>query len=427
MSLEATIIVLDNSHYSLNGDYAPTRLEAQSDAVHVLFNAKVRANPENEVGLMVMAGKGPEVLTTLTQDEGKLIAAMHEIKRGGQVDLQTGIQVAQLALKHRQNKNQRQRIIAFVGSPIKDSQASLVKLGKKLKKNNVALDIVSFGTSSDATTEIDLSIPSLSGPSTSNTAETTANASSPSSPETNDTKLQALIEAVSSSDNSHFLQVDPGPHLLSEKIMQSAIVRGDGSDDLDMGSGGAGGGAGGSAGGDADEFGVDPNLDPELAMALRMSLQEEQARQAAAAAASGSTPIPPSTVTSSSTAAAAQAEPVPEGVSTQISDPTGGASIPTNPLESASGRETVKVEDVDISGDGMLTGEDDEGDLDEDEELRRALLLSQGGADDDDDVDMLGDGEHDDGDEDEDEDIARAIALSMQDAENQRQEDESKK
>lgn len=83
----------------------------------------------------------------MTQDEGKLIAAMHEIKRGGQVDLQTGIQVAQvskdaaslasrklilvylqLALKHRQNKNQRQRIIAFVGSPVKDSQASLVKV-----------------------------------------------------------------------------------------------------------------------------------------------------------------------------------------------------------------------------------------------------------------------------------------------------------
>ncbi|GAA5963233.1 hypothetical protein JCM3765_005767 [Sporobolomyces pararoseus] len=422
MSLEATIIVLDNSHYSLNGDYAPTRLEAQSDAVHVLFNSKVRANPENEVGLMVMAGKGPEVLTTLTQDEGKLIAAMHEIKRGGQVDLQTGIQVAQLALKHRQNKNQRQRIIAFVGSPIKDSQASLVKLGKKLKKNNVALDIVSFGTSSDAASEIDLSIPSLSGPS----ASTSTSTSTETTPETNETKLQALIGAVSSSDNSHFLQVEPGPHLLSEKIMQSAIVRGEGNDDGDMGGSGGAGGAGG--GGDADEFGVDPNLDPELAMALRMSLQEEQARQAAAAAASGSgsAPAAPSTTTSSTTAAA-KSEPVPEGVSTQISDPTGGASIPSNPTDSSA----VKIEDVDISGagahdevEGMLTGEDDD-DLDEDEELRRALLLSQGG--DDDDVDMLGeDGDHD-GDDDEDEDIARAIALSMQDAENQRQEDEAKK
>ena len=52
---------------------------------------------------------------------------------------------SQLALKHRENKNQRQRIVAFVGSPIADPEESLVKLGKKLKKNNVAVDIINFG------------------------------------------------------------------------------------------------------------------------------------------------------------------------------------------------------------------------------------------------------------------------------------------
>ncbi|GAA5937257.1 proteasome regulatory particle base subunit RPN10 [Sporobolomyces koalae] len=388
MSLEATIIILDNSHHSLNGDYAPTRLEAQSDAVHVLFNSKVRANPENEVGLMVMAGKGPEVLTTLTQDEGKLIAAMHDMKRGGNVDLQTGIQVAQLALKHRQNKNQRQRIIAFVGSPIPDSQASLVKLGKKLKKNNVALDIIAFGTS---TSEVDLTIPTL-------TASTSTSFTTSTPSETNETKLTALVEATSSSDNSHFLHVEPGPHLLSEKIMQSAIARGnDDEDDMSGISGGVGGSAG--AGGQADEFGVDPNLDPELAMALRMSLQEEQARQAAA----------------NQSAATSSDSTVPEGVSTRITDPTGGASIPTNVHEGA-----VKTEDQPDHVIAEVDDDEDDEDVDEDEELRRALLLSQGGDEggEIEDVDMVGDeGDMDhDAEDDEDEDIARAIALSMQDA-----------
>lgn len=88
------------------------------------------------------------MLVTPTQDEGKLIAALHETKQGGDADLNTGIQVAQvwlrrpwpiltiqltrkiiqLALKHRQNKNQRQRIIVFVGSPISASTALLVKV-----------------------------------------------------------------------------------------------------------------------------------------------------------------------------------------------------------------------------------------------------------------------------------------------------------
>lgn len=34
---------------------------------------------------------------------------------GGEINLAAGIQVAQLALKHRQNKKQQQRIIVFVG------------------------------------------------------------------------------------------------------------------------------------------------------------------------------------------------------------------------------------------------------------------------------------------------------------------------
>lgn len=51
-----------------------------------------------------------------------------------------------LALKHRQNKNQRQRVIVFVGSPLSSSSATeLVKLGKKMKKNNVAVDVINFG------------------------------------------------------------------------------------------------------------------------------------------------------------------------------------------------------------------------------------------------------------------------------------------
>lgn len=145
MVLEATMIVLDNSEWMRNGDYTPTRWEAQADAVSMIFDAKTNSNPESEVGLMTMAGKSPEVLATLTQDMGKILAALHRSKIVGNADVATGINVASLALKHRQNKNQRQRVIVFVGSPVAQSEDDLVKLGKKLKKNNIAVDIVNFG------------------------------------------------------------------------------------------------------------------------------------------------------------------------------------------------------------------------------------------------------------------------------------------
>ena len=49
-----------------------------------------------------------------------------------------------LALKHRQNKSQRQRVVVFAGSPVAEDEETLVRLGKKLKKNNVAVDVVAF-------------------------------------------------------------------------------------------------------------------------------------------------------------------------------------------------------------------------------------------------------------------------------------------
>ncbi|KAF9365065.1 hypothetical protein BGX34_011554 [Mortierella sp. NVP85] len=240
MVLEASILVLDNSEWMRNGDYTPTRLEAQADAVNLIFGAKTQSNPENTVSLMTMAGKSPKVLVTFTSDIGKIISALHKVSIGGQVSFTTSVQIAQLALKHRQNKNQRQRVIVFVGSPVEEDERTLVKLAKKLKKNNIAVDVINFGEEAE-----------------------------------NTSKLEAFVAAVNNSDNSNLVTVPPGPHLLSDVLVSSAIVAGeDGQAPAFV-----------STGGGSYEFGVDPNLDPELALALRISLEEERARQEAASGA----------------------------------------------------------------------------------------------------------------------------------------------
>lgn len=234
MVLEATMIAIDNSEFTRNGDYPTTRFEAQLDVVDMLFQAKVNSNPENTVGLLAISGDGPQVLSTLTTDYGKILSGVHETKIHGRLHLATGLQVAALALKHRQNKVQHQRIIAFVGSPILDTERDLEKLAKKLKKNNVAVDIINYGEESD-----------------------------------NSDILDTFISAVNSHDNSHLLTVPPGERLLYEAVASSPIVAGE--------DGAPEGGFGGEGGFD---FGSDPNMDPDLALALRLSLEEEQARQA---------------------------------------------------------------------------------------------------------------------------------------------------
>ena len=92
----------------------------------------------------------PEVLVTHTKELGQILEAVHQTSTnlGRTASIPTAIAIAQLALKHRQNKNLRQRVIVFVGSPLDDAspeaERALVRLAKKLKKNNVALDVVAF-------------------------------------------------------------------------------------------------------------------------------------------------------------------------------------------------------------------------------------------------------------------------------------------
>ncbi|KAF2724434.1 hypothetical protein K431DRAFT_281862 [Polychaeton citri CBS 116435] len=245
MVLEATMIIVDNSESSRNGDYVPSRWDAQADAVNLIFHSKTQANPESSVGLMSMGGSGPEVLTTLTTNPGKVLDGLHRTPVKGESHLYTAIMIASLALKHRQNKSQRQRIIAFTCSPIADSQPQLTKLAKRMKKNNTSVDIIAFGDLTDD----------------------------------NIGKLNAFNEAVKGGDGSHLEVIHPGPNLLSDSIVASPILAGEGGG---AGAAGAGvngsGGEGGGAGGDF-EFGVDPSMDPELALALRMSFEEEKARQ----------------------------------------------------------------------------------------------------------------------------------------------------
>ena len=97
-----------------NGDFAPTRHESQQDAANLVVGAKMQQNPESSVGVLTMAstgrGAGARVLVSPTDDMGNILNSLHNASVGGQLNFVEGVQVAQLALKHRRNKNGAQRI-----------------------------------------------------------------------------------------------------------------------------------------------------------------------------------------------------------------------------------------------------------------------------------------------------------------------------
>jgi len=231
MVLESTMVCVDNSDFMRNGDFVPTRLQAQQDAVNLICHSKTRSNPENNVGLMTMTST--EVLVTLTSDIGRIFTKLHSVQPTGNIRFVSGIRVAHLALKHRQGKNHKMRIIAFIGSPVEEDEKELTRLAKRLKKEKVNIDVVNFGE--DAV---------------------------------NTDKLTTFINTINGKDGtgSHLVTVSQGP-MLSDALVTSPIVVGE------DGSGAVPGGMQGF------EFGVDPNEDPELALALRVSMEEQRARQ----------------------------------------------------------------------------------------------------------------------------------------------------
>lgn len=290
MVLEAVMICIDNSDYTRNGDYAPSRFESQADAVNLVCGTKTQQHPENSVGFLASAGDRVEVLLTPSSDLGRMIAELGKVRQGGHADLLRAIQTAQLALKHRQNKNQKQRIIAFVGSPVFASEKELETLGKNLKKNSVALDIVSFG-------EVEENAP----------------------------KLEKLLSAVNSNDTSHMIEVPVGPKLLSDVLLSSVIINPDGGEM----------GVGGGEGGDGFGFGINPNDDPELALALRISMEEERARQQQQQQAEGGAAAPAPTA----------AEPAPAASAPAPAAAAAGGSLPT--ATDAAVLEAMGMEDMD--------------------------------------------------------------------------------
>jgi 26S proteasome regulatory subunit N10 len=131
----------------------------------------------------------------------------------------------------------------FTCSPIDEDEKDLIKLSKRMKKNAINIDIISFGELGEDTTR----------------------------------KLEKFSEACQSTEGSYLAVIQPSSNLLSDSLVTTPILGGDGSSG-DAGAGGSSG-EGGDAGGGSFEFGVDPSVDPELALALRMSYEEEKARQ----------------------------------------------------------------------------------------------------------------------------------------------------
>jgi 26S proteasome regulatory subunit N10 len=333
---EQCVICIDNSEWMRNGDYNPTRMMAQQEAANLLCGRKTQSNPETTLAILSMAGSAPSVQVALTNDLGKLLSTLSQIKISGEINFSASVKVAQLVLKRRSSEqSSNKRIVAFIGSPLKETKEELEKLGLRLKKNNIAVDVVNFGEH-----------------------------------EQNTEKLEAFINSVNNNDNSHLVTIPPGPHILADMLLSSPII---------SFGGGAAAGEGGISGGEGDfEFGFDPSLDPELAMVLRLSMEEENRRQerlrqeqsAASAGTSGAPSVTATTPTTTTTTTASTAQSADEDVEMDDDEALKQAIAMSLAESETQGKTTISqppTSTISSTGDEM----------DEDEALKLALEMSK--------------------------------------------------
>ena len=327
---EQCMICIDNSEWMRNGDYAPTRLDAQLEAANLICGSKTQSNPETTIGVLTMGDSNPSVKVAPTTDLGKLLSSLSSVSVGGDTHFSKALQIAYLVLKNRapEQGTPNRRLVIFVGSPIEENKDDLVKLGLRMKKNGVACDVINFGEVHE------------------NTA-----------------KLEAFISSVNRDDNSRMETIPPGPHILSDMLLSSPIV-GMGGAGVSSSPSGTGGAATGGEGGGDFEFGVDPSLDPELAMAIRLSLEEEKRRQEREKQSSGTSSTEQQPAGSSSTTESTSALPT-----TAASEPTDDDDIEMEDDEALEKALLLSKQEA-----GMADEEEEE--MDEDAALEAALRMS---------------------------------------------------
>jgi len=227
MVLEAVVLVVDNSEWMRNGDFSPSRYDAQFDTCQIICGQRSEDNAQSSLALITSAGDRPEVKVTLTDDIGEIITSLHKVRIQGKSNFVQSLKVGQLVLNHKRNPLQRLRIIVFIGSPIRDSENDLIAIAESLRKNSISVDIVSFGET-----------------------------------EANDSKLELFFKTLTqgmTQENiiSNLIKVPVGiGGSLSDHLRQTPIL------------------SVGRVGEDIGGGGVNPSIDPELYQVLELSRQQ---------------------------------------------------------------------------------------------------------------------------------------------------------
>jgi 26S proteasome regulatory subunit N10 len=145
---KAVAILLDNTTTSIDGDFFPTRLDAQKLTVERYSQYLFSVNSASQIALCTLSSSQYGVRASFTSLQTRVLDSLMLVTPStGLLRLSTGIKWAVLALRHCAAKVASKRILAFVGGPhdIANSDGS-AEIADLLAIEGIFLDVVVIGS-----------------------------------------------------------------------------------------------------------------------------------------------------------------------------------------------------------------------------------------------------------------------------------------
>jgi 26S proteasome regulatory subunit N10 len=142
----AVVILLDNTSTSMDGDFYPTRLKAQTLTVERFAQYLLTVESHAQIALGTLSSSEFGVRSSLTNSLKRINDALQTVTaRAGSARLASGIRWAILALHHCSPDIRTKRILAFIGSEHDITTIIAAELSEKILAEKIYLDLVVFG------------------------------------------------------------------------------------------------------------------------------------------------------------------------------------------------------------------------------------------------------------------------------------------
>jgi 26S proteasome regulatory subunit N10 len=148
MEVKSVVILLDNSPWSINGDFHPNRLDAQKQTAERFAQYLFSVNPQSRVAIGTLSETEFGIRASFSSNFVRICESLRTLNAStGVLNVSKGIRCAILAQRHSNSSESCiRRIMVFIGSENDVTTPRMTEdIAQLLLKENIFLDVIVIG------------------------------------------------------------------------------------------------------------------------------------------------------------------------------------------------------------------------------------------------------------------------------------------